>query len=293
VTGSCRGRPFDGGRAHDGEMSNISTAFVRIYARRDDRIDQVEARWITSILLGERGSYHVPVWIRLSPLGDHVDVQYGSSKSAGLLDFCDYHIGGYEAIWGRSFYDGGDEDMIWQDHARDGQMRFCRYGFDEVRVQTDGDGPPVAPDAAWVRGPDGSWRLPVAGSYRTGNDRTILGCDPGPAPRPIEPSRTGLATPTTPCEWGRPLIGTDPSWLAPFGGEGPAVSAVSVVEFRWRGRLVHRVRQDATTFRGWQHRCADDWDNCLDPAFLRYTGASSPPSPDGIGDDDHVHQDLT
>ncbi|MDW6063093.1 hypothetical protein SAZ11_40135 [Streptomyces sp. FXJ1.4098] len=50
-------------------MSNIFTDAIRVYARPGDRIDAVEAQWITWILLGRRGSYHVPVLIRREPEG--------------------------------------------------------------------------------------------------------------------------------------------------------------------------------------------------------------------------------
>jgi hypothetical protein len=50
------------------------------------------------------------------------------------------------------------------------------------------------------------------------------------------------------------------------------------VEFFWRGRLVHRAQEEYDDFLGrrtWQHRSADGWDNCADPAFLSYSRSRS------------------
>lgn len=255
-------------------MSNIRTDFVRVYARPDHRIDRVEAEWITWMLLGPRGSYHVPVVVQGGPGGRYADIQYGSGKSPDVVDFCADHVGGrrYSAIWGRRYDEGADADEIWRDDVNDGPRRSCRYGFDEVRIAITGDRPPVAATAAWRRQPDGSWRLPVAGSYRAGNDRTA---DVGPEATPTttlpEPDPAALATPTTPSSAGAALIRVDPPWLGPLADKHPGVTHI---EFRWRGRIVHRAREDDDEVEGrsWQHRCADDWDNCLDPEFLRFAG---------------------
>lgn len=259
-------------------MSNIFTSFVRVHAQPDRRIDRIEAEWITWMLLGPRGSYYVPVWFRCAPDGGYVDIQYGNGKSPDIVDFCDDHVGSwrYGAIWGRVFDEGGDQDVIWHGHVNDGPRGYCRYGFDEVRVTAVGDGPPVAPERPWRRHSDGSWRLAVAGSYRSGNDRhTIdIGPDATPATPPPEPGPADLATPTTPNAWGEALTAVDPTWLAPLADAHPGVT---LIEYRWRGRLVHRAREDHDEAEGlptWQHRCADGWDNCLDADFLRFTGAT-------------------
>ncbi|GAA4589839.1 hypothetical protein GCM10023194_45090 [Planotetraspora phitsanulokensis] len=254
-------------------MSNIFTDSVRVYALPDRQIDQAEAQWITRQLLGPYGSYHVPVSIRLAPAGQHADIQYGGGKSPDIVDFCEEQVGHrYLTIWGRHYNEGGlQQDEIWSEDVNEGPRRFCRYGFDEVRVIATGERPPVAAEEPWRRGSDGSWRLPVAGSYRTGNDRCA---DVGPcatlATEPPAPVPSALPTPTTPNESGDALTSIDPPWLAPLADEHPGVT---LIEYRWRGRLVHRVREDDDDVwgRAWQHRCADDWDNCLDPDFLRFT----------------------
>ncbi|MFI7444983.1 hypothetical protein [Nonomuraea indica] len=200
-------------------MSNIFTDFIRVYAQPGHHIDEVEAQWIAWMLLGPRGSYHVPVRVRCGPQGRYAEIQYGSGKSPDVVNFCENHIGywRYSTIWGRSFNDGGSEDVIWQDDVNDGPRRFCRYGFDEVRVITAGGQPPVVPEAPWQRQLDGSWRLRVAGSYRTGNDRfasvgpcATVAVDP-PAP---DPADLPVSTPTTPNIHGEELSSIDPPWLA-------------------------------------------------------------------------------
>jgi hypothetical protein len=226
-------------------VSNIFTDFIRIYAQPGHHIDQVEAQWIASILLSTSGSYWVPVCIRCGPEGRYADIQYGSGKrgeSPDIDDLCEDYIGSwrYSAIWGRHF-DCGSEDLIWQDHVNDGPYRFCRYGFDEVRVFTLGDRPAV--EAPWQRHRDGYWRLPVAGSYRNGNDRADMRIGPGAtSSTKLPPPEDGsLPTPTTPNACGEALTGLDPPCLAALTACEPAATSVELVEYRWRGRLVHRV----------------------------------------------------
>ncbi|MES4901624.1 MULTISPECIES: hypothetical protein [unclassified Streptomyces] len=269
-------------------MSNIFTDAIRVYARPGDRIDGVEAQWLTWMLLGRGGSYHVPVVTRCGPEGRYVDIQYGSGKSPDIVNFCQDHAPYlYGAVWGRHHNEGRTKDVIWQGDVNDGPYRYCRYGFDEVRVATtSGDRPPVAPEAdaaaaAWRRDPDGSWRLSVNGSYLTGNCRDAeVGPMATPATPLPDPPPTALSTPTTPNDWGESLSALDPLWLAPLADQHPAAT---LIEYRWRGRVVHRAREDDDwDGPSWQHRAADDWDNCLDPDFLRFTGATDLLAPDEV-----------
>jgi hypothetical protein len=91
-----------------------------------------------------------------------------------------------------------------------------------------------------------------------------------------DPAVLPLPTPTTPTVGGEEPTGVDPPWLASLtAGESTAVS----VEYHWRGRLVHRasfqvMERYYETTPDWHHRSADHWDNCLDPDFLRFTGAT-------------------
>ncbi|MEU6745321.1 hypothetical protein ABZ914_03745 [Spirillospora sp. NPDC046719] len=269
-------------------MSNIFTDFARVYARADSRIDEVEAQWIAWMLLGPRGSYHVPVCNRRGPQGRYVDVQYGSGKGNGLGEFCENHVGwAYSAIWVRRFDEGGSQDVIW--HDADGPSRFCRYGFDEVRVTTADGRPPRAPEASWRRHPDGTWRVRVAGSYRTGNNRSPR-VGPGPSATPTtvqpppDPADLPLPTPTTPSIDGEELTSIHPSWLDSLTHDD---STATLIEYRWRGRVVHwaSFQPDEACLDpdpDWRHRSADDWDNCLDAEFLRLTGAADLLAPEEV-----------
>ncbi|MFC4913444.1 hypothetical protein [Actinomadura gamaensis] len=260
-------------------MSNIYTDFVRVHARPDDQINEVEAQWIAWMLLGRNGSYWVPVSIRRGPQGRYADIQYGSGKSPDIVSFCSDYVGShYSTIWGRHYDEGGSEDVIWQDDVNDGPRRFCRYGFDEVRVVTADGQPPMVPETSWQRR-EGAWCVEVAGSYRTGNDRSA---DVGPCATPTtdvpdpDPADLPFPTPTTPTTNGDELTGIDPSWLAALTARD---STATSIEYRWRGRLVHSASFQAVeryyeTGPSWHHRAADDWDNCLDPEFLRFTGAT-------------------
>jgi hypothetical protein len=270
-------------------VSNIFTTSVRVYAQPGRRIDEIEAQWITWMLLGPRGSYCVPVWTRCEPDGRYVDIQYGSGKSDTIVDFCDDQIGRgrYSTIWGRTIDDGHGLDIIWHHNVSTGPHTFCRYGFDEVRVQGPGDEPPVARDAPWRRQADGSWRLAVAGSYRTGNDRTDIGPNRGPVTEPIDPGPTGLATPTTPDWHGSPLTSIDPPWLAPLTDLNPGAT---LIEYYWQGRVVHRVRESES--HRLEDRCADDWDNCLHPAFLIEVGATHLLAPEEVYERDRRDWDA-
>lgn len=204
-------------------------------------------------------------------------------ESPDIVYFCDRHAGywPYRTIWGRRFDEGSDQDQIWQDNLDAEGLRYCRYGFDEVHVLAAGDLPPVELHASWQRHGDASWRLSVAGSYRTGNARWADVGRATPSTALPTPDPAALVTPTTPNEQGEALTGIDPPWLAPLADECPNVT---LIEFFWRGRLVHRAREDdaGSDGRMWQHRCADDWDNCLDPAFLRFTGATELAAPDEV-----------
>lgn len=262
-------------------MSNFWTEFVRVYAQSGHRIYEAEAQWITWMLLGPCGSYHVPVRVRRDPRGRYVDIQYGSGKSSDTVDFCLDHVGGprYSTIWGRCYRAEDCEEVIWQGDVNDGPRRYCRYGLDEVRVITADGRRSTAIDAPWQPAPNGSWQLKTAGSYRTGNDRTAgVGHSAVPtiAPVDVDAAVVPLATPTTPNLDGEELVSIDPPCL---GLLTEGTSTALLVEYRWRGRPVHRAWPlPADGIVGseneWAHRCADDWDNTLGPEFLRFTGAT-------------------
>ncbi|MFF2552517.1 hypothetical protein ACFVUS_16045 [Nocardia sp. NPDC058058] len=260
-------------------MSNIFTDFVRVYAQTGHSIQHSEAEWIAAMLIdfarGDHrsvGSYWVPVWFRVAEDMSYADIQYGSGKSLGMMDFLDQlNAERYRAVWVRHYDEGGDQDVI-ACHYPDDEGRFCRYGFDEVRVSSAGARPSFAPERDWRRHEDGAWGLTVSGSYRTGNGREDMEIGPcaGLTRSPSPQTESALSTPTTPCYYGDTLAAIDPPWLEALADASPELT---LVEFRWQGRVVHRARMEDTEWgREWEHRSADDWDNCLDAEFLRFTG---------------------
>ncbi|MFB7721645.1 hypothetical protein [Nocardia sp. NPDC056100] len=261
-------------------MSNIFTDFVRVYAHPGHRIQHSEAEWIAAMLIDfargdhrDVGSYWVPVWFRVAEDRSYADIQYGSGKSLGMEDFLQVlNTERYRAVWQRQNNEGGSQDVISRNHP-EGESSLCRYGFDEVRVRSAAARPPCAPDQDWHRNADDIWRLAVPGSYRTGNERADMKIGPlaGLTRPPSPQTESSLTTPTTPCYFGDRLAAIDPPWLEPLADEPPDST---LVEFRWRGRIVHRARMEDTEWgRDWEHRSADDWDNCLDAEFLRFNGA--------------------
>jgi hypothetical protein len=277
-------------------VSNITTDFIRIYAWQGYEIGSAEAEWIVEELLSDAGSYWVPVTVRLADDHGYVDIQYGGGKGAGIGDFYDRYVDQYDAMWGRVNDPAWDTDRIWLgDPNREWPYRTCRYGFDELCVTTvdgHGDDLPDVPGEQWHRHDDGTWRISVTGIYHTSNSRTDLDHNRvGPGARlskrawdvswPVLRSG-GLATPTTPAFDGSSMHLVQPVQLRPLLAnrwpEPPP--GIHQLEFRWRGRLVHRVRSEDGEIHGrptWQHRSADDWDNCVDPAFVEFhAGRPSP-----------------
>ena len=251
-------------------MSNIVTDFVRLYAWAGHRIDRAEAEWIGERLLSARGSYWVPVTIHLAPDLSHVDLQYGSGKGTGMVEFWDDYGDQYDAVWTRSFDPAHPYDLIWRGGPNTGHRtaRLCEYASDE----------------AGVTGPAGE---PTRRSKTPGPDLTCTSRpDINTAPRlggidwnaPRAGMRAGgLPTPTTPCYDDVSMRVLEPAELTVFTTDDrPAVARR--VEFFWRGRLVHRAQEEYDDFLGrrtWQHRSADGWDNCADPAFLSYSRSRS------------------
>jgi hypothetical protein len=274
---------------HDGHVSNIFTDFVRLYAWEGHEITPAEADWIVEQLLGDRGSYWVPVTIQLADNQEYVDIQYGGGKSVGIVDFWDDFGGQYDAMWVRAeLGDGAPDKIFCGDPNDEWPYRSCAYGFDEVRVTAVADVEPdlsQTPDARWRQSDDRVWTLSTTGIYHCENSREDMDHAgpngragkrawqvPWPVARP-----GGLFTPTTPAysdasfEVIQParlgaLVEFDDRWPKGYPG-------VESVEFFWRGRLVHRVRYEDDEMEGrstWQHRSADWWDNCIDPAFVEF-----------------------
>jgi hypothetical protein len=123
----------------------------------------------------------------------------------------------------------------------------------------------AAPGEGWEPYAEGVWRLVTYGEYLTCNDRADLEIGPRAGVRAPRPRPDGLATPTTPC-----YADVSFSVVEPAGLER-RWDTPERLEFFWHGRLVHRAQEEYDAFLGrrqWEHRSADDWDNCADERFL-------------------------
>ncbi|WP_174547304.1 hypothetical protein [Nocardiopsis dassonvillei] len=265
-------------------MSNVYTNFLRVIPRPGRRIERCEAEEVIGRVLNGRGSYNVPVTVRLAADGSLLDIQAGCGKSPGFYDFWDEHHGRYTCMWERFFDDGGLQDTITY-HGQEGgtDHGVFWYGFDEVRVLGAAEHLPDlgVPFVHWKPFGDGAWRADVSGRYQTGNDRTDIE-KAGPCsmkvewnPPVMDVAPGGLATPTTPSRWNAEIVRMEPSGLHGFverGHHGTAKgSRAERVELLWRGRVVHRAQMEYETDfdeYAWEQRSADDWDNCLDPDYL-------------------------
>lgn len=265
-------------------MSNIYTNFLRVIPRPGRRIERGEAEEIIGRVLNRRGSYNVPVTVRLAADGSLLDIQAGCGKNPGFYDFWRDHSDRYACVWERFFNDGGLQDTITY-FGTEGQTNHgvFWYGFDEIRVLGDTDHPPYIgmPSVFWKPDGGGAWRADVTGRYQTGNDRTDIE-KAGPSSQDVEwdPPVTdvapgGLTTPTTPSYWNAEIVRMEPEGLRGFVERGYHGTAkefrVERVELLWRGRVVHRTQMeyvDDFDEYEWEQRSADDWDNCLHPDYL-------------------------
>lgn len=261
-------------------MSNIYTEHARLYFRPGITTTPREMEILLERVLGERGSYWVPVWYELS-WPSHVDFQYGSGKGAGLYNLDPEDLELFEDIWVRFADEGSDQDVIYERFVpsetslRDewSPRRFCHYAFDEVHVITQPSYRRLwlPEDLSWDTMP-GGFRAAFGGKYLALNERADMEIGPGARLRPIDGNPEGFPTPSTPHHGNRaPTFLDAPETFIKLLMQGqPSVERIDLL---YRGRIVHRAtwHTDEEDFRGtyWRHRCADHWDNCVDEEFVR------------------------
>ncbi|WP_327110482.1 hypothetical protein OHB12_22160 [Nocardia sp. NBC_01730] len=279
-------------------MANILTYFARVYAQPDHRIDRNEAdRMIDYMInadglrIGRRGSYHVPVHVRIGSEGRYLDVQHGNG--VGLIEFIDHYFdpARYLATWERVNPGNGDPDRIVRLDLETEDDGECRYGFDEVRITTAGEQPPrCGPDGLWRPHDRHTWIASITGGYLASNERGAEGGHSATVTTPHRPPGPfDLITPTTPCYQSDLLTAIDPPWLQTAAcGEDPDVVRI---QFRWRGRLVHQAQPEWAEYFGlqWEAHAADYWDNCRHPQFLHFADSIGLPTSDEAYHTDHRH----
>jgi hypothetical protein len=266
-------------------VSNIFTEQARLYLCPGVLLSPGEVEGLVERILGERGSYWVPVWVDASS-GIYVDLQYGSGKGAGLHALEPDALAPFEEIWVRFTDEGADFDVIreWapvlDESAYDGYARArpCRYAFDEVRLGGVARAfePRLPPGLPWERTSDG-FRAPCVGSYLALNGRTDMAVGPGARlGGPEKRTPGGLPTPTTPCHGGARASAIEPGelgWIVERGDE-----RVRHVELRFAGGVVHRAAwgrwHERARTETWLGACADGWDNCIDEGFVRLRGGA-------------------
>lgn len=209
-------------------MSHRLTEFVRLYAWSGHTINQAEADWIKQRI---RDDYR-RVKVRLARNLSYLDIDTFGGIGFNLHDFWAEYQEQYGTMWTRYNIDGiTPADVIVKDALAQGYQ--CRYGFDEVRVESF--------DRRDVR------KLIQPGGYLALND--------------------GL-----PGETNHRIMDVEPAWVATFFDKA-VVKGEQRVELVWRGHRVHLAENVVTDGRWvWRHTCEDTWDNCVDPDFLAFQG---------------------
>ncbi|MBE2997781.1 hypothetical protein IDM40_03515 [Nocardiopsis sp. HNM0947] len=279
-------------------MSNIYTNALRLVPTPGQRISRSEADDVIARILRDRGSYNVPVVVRLAADGSLLDIQSGCGKNGAFYEFWEERREDYACMWERFSNDGQERDLLILHRGTEREeLGPCRYAFDEVRIKgpkgpQDAQGAQaqgshgiteVLPDLGcpWQTIGDGVWRARAFGQYLSNNDRTDIeragpnsrevvwdpslgDADPGdPAP--------ALATPTSPSTYPWEALRVEPQALRTWVEHGgPWAESVELLH---GGRVVHRSQWELDTVLGewgWEERCADDWDNVTNPEFLSH-----------------------
>lgn len=247
-------------------MANIATVQVAAFVKPGVPRGRVTAHGLVRALTHYGRTYCVPVWTYDDYPRRCVYVQYGAKWSpTGVNDTWARYHAALDAFWVRWYDDGGDFDTIFRHDRGSGGM--CRYGFDSVRVVLAPDADPRALGPRWKEVRPGVWETPLNGSYLAGNDRCGLLADDYPSHLTPTTLTRGRWCARDHFVWSR-SVGELPAEVEALA---PLFSAVAVgVELLWRGRATQIYRPHGDRWWGWH---LDDWDNCVDPAWLAYRAA--------------------
>ncbi len=271
-------------------MANIATVFVRVDQQSGT---VVTAEDILDAATWRRGTYNIPFWHRRT--GSLLDVQLGTRwTGTRVLDLVWESFGEQlDSAWVRHGEDGSDDpDVIEHRTHRTatedlGQPRWCRFGYDSIRVRllpsTADRIPDALTDLKW-QVHHGWWQAPIAGWRYGQNERKSWFADETTASR---------ETPSTPeiAYWGLPSEEWLDDWRSTTKLPSRLIDALadaepqlSGVELTWKGRPVaaaERIEHMATgrptrlvtePEAPWGWWSLDDWDNCVDEQFLTAFG---------------------
>ncbi len=242
-------------------MANIGTIAVRFYARAGNRYnDGLKEAYILRLLLGDRFSYNVPVYIDYG--FGYLDIQYGSrwASAQRVKDVIDRYGHLFDRTWIRYSDDGRNEDYLFPWDKDDWEKetpfdtRKCRYGIDRIKIY---DREP--PDESWQADGDG-WTLAIEGGYYTLNSRSTLGDRMCP-----------ISTLTTPTDGFANLYDLVPEAFAKIHETLPKDRCR--IEYLWKDRIVHvsfPCKSDGFSEDPWVEYSLDYGDNCVDPEYLDY-----------------------
>ena len=164
-------------------MSNIYTNALRLVPTPGRSISRSEADDVIARILRDRGSYNVPVVVRLAADGSLLDIQSGCGKNGAFYRFWEERCEDYACMWERFSNDGQERDLLIVHRGTERvELGPCWYGFDEVRIKgaQDAQGAhgitEVLPElgSPWRTIGAGVWRTRVFGQYVSNNDRTDI-----------------------------------------------------------------------------------------------------------------------
>jgi hypothetical protein len=237
-------------------MANIGTINVRFYALDgifDDLFDKVD---ILYLLLEDRFSYCVPIYVEPGASGLCFDIQYGArwANASAVYSVIEKYGHLIDRTWIRYSDSGDDEDRIFCWHGEKFNTRKCRYGIDRIKIYSQ-----ESPDENWQADVDG-WTLAVEGSYQTLNSRDNLGERMCP-----------ISTLTTPAMDSADIYELMPEAFARIYETLPKDRYR--IEYLWQDRIVHvsfPCQPDDFSEDRWIEYSLDYWDNCIDPEYLEY-----------------------
>jgi hypothetical protein len=240
------------------------TITVRFYPRDRPIFQQgeLDEAHILRLLLDNKHSYYVPIYMNYGPSWRYLDLQFGPKPNSSLPieHVVETYSKSIDRAWVRSSYrSDGDDYIFYYDSERlwreDRDLyRRCQYGIDRIKIYTQNP-----PDEKWQA--DGeAWSYAIEGSYCTLNSRSTL----------VE-RLCPLSTLTTLTGEGDKLSGIMPGNFQQIYYTLP--KELSRIEYLWNGRVVRASfpgESNGYSKDPWIEYSIDYWDNCVDERYLEY-----------------------